>query len=287
MKIYLINIERASDRRQYMLGELSRLLPGVAIERAMCVDIKSDGWKAPTWVRAGRWKSDRWSLGPSDIEIFRSHMDCWEKISASREPGLVFEDDLLFAEQLATAVEVLTACAVEGLVRLDGVPGPILLGPQQPLSSGFSLARVKTIVASAGAYFVDPKTASGLAEVAQVNRTVDDFLFDPTPSDRGTSGHAAPIFQLEPAVAVQAQFGSFADERRVIPDFLLATKRADTGKRRDRRYTGPLAYRVRKELLRSVYRRRLKSRIAETLAAGGRWSSPVMSADLRLDQNDR
>ena len=90
-----------------MLSELSKLAPGIPIKRAFCKYIKDINCSMPKDIRPGRWKSDRWALGPSDVEIFRSHVDCWEKISFSDEMGIVLEDDLVFSNNFAKIVELL------------------------------------------------------------------------------------------------------------------------------------------------------------------------------------
>ncbi len=249
----------------------------------MCVDIKAPGWAAPTFVRPGRWKSDRWSLGPSDIEIFRSHIDCWEKIAASGEAGVVLEDDLLFSDDFARAISELKAVQVRGLVRLDGINRPQILKKAVMHLDKFTLCPVGSLVASAAAYMLDPKTAAELVAKVKIERTVDDYLFDPTSSDRGAKGHNLTILQLEPIVTVQAQFGKYADQRREVPHFLKTTKRVDAPKRKSRIYLGPWPYRVRKEILRAIYRRRLSQRIEGVISNGGRWDKPDLCADLIWD----
>lgn len=283
MKAFLINLDRAADRREHMLAELARLTPEIEVERAMSVDIKDPNWKAPDWIVPGRWKSDRWSLGPSDIEIFRSHIDSWETIAASGEPGLVLEDDLLFSEDFADAIKLLAETPVKGIVRLDGVDQPLILERSSHKFGQFNLSLVGSLAASAAAYMLDAETAAELVRTVRVERTVDDYLFDPTPSDRGARGHGLPIYQLEPVIAIQAQFGHFADAQKEIPDFLLATKRVDAQNRKSREYLGPLPYRLRKEVLRTLFRRRKAKRISSIGERGGRWALPVLSADLRWD----
>ena len=280
MKGYLINLDRASDRRDYMVGMLSRLVPDMVIERAMNVDIKAANWAPPTFIQPGRWKSDRWSLGPSDIEIFRSHIDCWEKISTSGEAGLVLEDDLLFSKNFPQAIEQLKSVRPRGIVRLDGVASPMILRKCVTQMTGFTLCPVGSLTASAAAYMLDPQTAAGLVANVKIERTVDDYLFDPTPQDRGAKGHDLPILQLEPIVAIQAQFGQFSDPEQVIPAYLKATKRTDTSTRKSQIYTGPRVYRLRKELLRALYRYRLTRRVKNVIVDGGRWGIADLSPDL-------
>jgi len=286
MIAYLINLDRASDRRDYMIEELSRLLPNMPVERAMCIDIKSADWVRPSFVQSGRWKSDRWSLGPSDIEIFRSHIDCWQKIAASGETGLVLEDDLLFSKKFGHAIKQLETAQLQGIVHLDGTGQPLILRNATTHLIDFSLCPVGTITASAAAYILNPKTAATLIENAKIERTVDDYLFDPTPSDRGTDGHGLPIFQLEPIVTIQAQFGTFADPVRLVPEFIKATKRVDANKRRDPKIIGPRLYRLRKEMLRALYRHRLAQRKRSTISKGGRWAVPELCYDLRWRSPD-
>ncbi|WP_171181211.1 glycosyltransferase family 25 protein [Ruegeria sp. HKCCD8929] len=281
MQAYLINLERAQDRHDYILSELSRLLPDIKVERALCIDIKVSGWKPPSFVKPGRWKSDRWSLTPSDIEIFRSHLDCWEKIAASGRPGLVLEDDLLFADDFGRVAGHLEQSGIHGIVRLDAVQSPLILGKPAPSVDGYSLTPALSLTASAAAYLLDPQSAASLARDARIERTVDDFLFDPTPKDRGARGHGLPILQLEPAIAIQAQFGSFSSADREIPEFLKMTKRTDVKTRKDRSYTGPLLYRLRKEVLRFAYRFRRAGRIKKIEKKGGRWGMPMLHPDLQ------
>lgn len=280
MKAYLINLDRAADRRNHMMTELSRLVPDVPVERAMCVDIKAPGWSAPAFVKPGRWRSDRWSLGPSDIEIFRSHMDCWEKIAASGKAGVVLEDDLLFSDRFAGAIRKLEAAQMRGIMRLDGVSRPLILEKAATHLDNFTLCPVGSLAASAAAYMLDPETAAELVDDAMIERTVDDYLFDPVPSDRGARGHGLTILQLEPVVAIQAQFGKFTDPKREVPSFLQTTKRVDAQKRKSRAYLGPWPYRVRKEMLRVQNRRRLIRRTQSAISNGGRWTVPDLSPDL-------
>jgi len=273
MKAYLINLDRAADRRNYMMQKLSRLIPNISVERAMCVDIKSPHWSAPSFVQAGRWRSDRWSLSASDIEIFRSHIDCWEKAAASGEAGLILEDDLLFSDRFTEAIREMQKDTPFGVIHLDAVSAPLLLGARETQMDGFTLQTIKSHTASAAAYIVSPDTAARLLDGVRIERTVDDYLFDPTPSDRGARGHGLPILQIEPIIAVQSQFAKYSDTTRTTPDFLEVTKRLDVSSRKARKFVGPWPYRLRKEILRAFYRRRLRKRIQATTIEGGRWAS--------------
>jgi len=66
------------------------------------------------------------------------------------------------------------------------------------------------------------------------------------PSESGASGHGLDIFQLEPVVALQAQFGTFNKASRDMPDFLLMTKRVDMANRKNKKFRGPFLYRLKK-----------------------------------------
>lgn len=263
------------------MQELARLVPDIPVVRAMCIDIKSPDWTAPSFVKPGHWLSDRWSLGPSDIEIFRSHIDCWKKISISGELGLILEDDLIFSDSFPNAIQQLKLAKIAGIIRIDGVCRSQLMEKPVKQLDGFTLCPIGSLTASAAAYVLDPTTAADLVADAKIERSVDDYLFDPTPSDRGARGHSLPILQLEPIVTIQAQFGQFADPKREIPSFLVATKRVDVQKRKSRIYVGPILYRLRKEFLRMLYRRRLAKRIEVSSFNGGRWAIVDLCRELR------
>jgi glycosyl transferase family 25 len=279
--IYLINLDRAQDRREYMLGELARLLPEARVERTLAVDIKSPDWSPPSDYSPGRWKSDRWALGPSDIEIFRSHLDAWGKIAASGKNGIILEDDVLFSDQFGDCVRALFEANAEGIIRLDATGNPALLEPACLQVGIFGLHQLRSQGASAAAYMLDSATAAKLAAEARTERTLDDFLFDPYAPERGARGHGLDIFQLEPVVALQAQFGTFNTASRDMPDFLLVTKRVDVANRKNKEFRGPFLYRLKKEFLRAKHRRAQVIRIHYVLAKGGSYRVIETASDLR------
>lgn len=227
----LISLDRAADRRDLFMEAMSRLAAEITVERARAVDVSQPGWSVPRGYRDPRWSSDRWSLRPSDIEIFLSHIDAWERIAASHAGGIVFEDDILFSDTFGPAALELARAAPDGIVKLDAVGAPHLMGP--PVAAGgLTLRRLEHYVPSAAAYFLTPETARRLAQNVRIERTVDDYLFDPYPEERGSAGHGLPIFQLDPAITVQGQFGTYADPGRPVPDFVTGTKRQDLSRRK-------------------------------------------------------
>ncbi|SDX65935.1 glycosyltransferase family 25 protein [Allgaiera indica] len=270
MQAFLINLDRATERRAYMLGELKRLWPELVVNRALAVDIKAPDWQPPARYRPGKWRSDRWALGPSDIEIFRSHLDCWEKIARSDQPGLVLEDDLLFSEQFRTSVEKMVQHPHPGVIRLDGLSRSLLLEAPIAICQDVGISRLRSLAPSSAAYLLWPQAAQALVSTAWIARTVDDFLFDPYPADRGTRGHGLPVWQFEPAPCTQAQFGGYEGAERSIPECLRITERKDTVIRKNRRLKGPLLYRLRKEFLRIRQRRLEAARVRRIVADGGR-----------------
>ena len=280
MKIYLINLERSVDRRNYMLSELSKLAPNITINRAACRDIKDTNWSMPKDIQDGRWSSDRWALSPSDIEIFKSHIDCWKKISLSGEIGIVLEDDLIFSKSFTKIIESLKANNLNGIIRLDGVNLPLLMSKSNKICNEFSISKINSIAASAAAYALDSNTAGKLISNIRVERTLDDYLFDPNPSDRGAKGHSLPIYQIEPITLVQAQFGNYSDKSCKIPDFLKITKRIDVKRRRSKSFRGPVLYRFKKQFLRMVYKNRLKKYKKALINKDGEWKVPDLSNDL-------
>lgn len=280
MKIYLINLERSVDRRSHMIKELEKLIPNVSINRALCVDIKNANWTMPDNIRPGRWSSDRWALSPSDVEIFRSHMDCWKKISKSGQMGIILEDDLLFSNDFGQVIKILENENLTGIVRLDGVNLPLIINKPTKITENITISKIDSIAASAAAYSLDPITATNLLLKAKVVRTVDDYLFDPATVSKGAKGHGLPIYQIEPIITVQAQFGIYSDKSHKIPEFLKLTKRVDVKSRKSRSLSEPILYRFKKEIIRIIYRYRLKSLKKDNINNGGACRVPRLSKDL-------
>ncbi|MDB4045793.1 glycosyltransferase family 25 protein [Amylibacter sp.] len=285
MKIYLINLETSSDRRAHMYNELKRLVPTIQIKRALCVDIKNNDWSTPKNIKPGKWQSDRWALGPSDIEIFRSHQYCWNKIAASKEMGIILEDDLLFSNNFPKILKFLTKLKINGIFKLDGVNLPLLINKPTMISENVQISKFKTIAVSAAAYAIDPQTAKELSGLAKINRTVDDYLFDPAQTSRNAQRHCLPIFQVEPVCAAQAQFGAYFDKTRQIPSFLEVTKRADAKSHKSRLLSGPILYRFKKEIIRTIYKYKLQKYKKNIIAKNSSWRSPRLSKDLVWKQD--
>lgn len=279
--IYLINLDRAQDRRDYMLAEIFRVLPEAQVERVLAIDIKSPDYAPPPDYSPGHWKSDRWALGPSDIEIFRSHLDAWRRIAASGRSGIVLEDDLLFSDLFGDCVRSLFEANPQGITRLDATGNPALLEPACLQIGLFRLHQLRSLGASAAAYMLDSGTAAKLTADARTERTLDDYLFDPYPTERGARGHGLDIFQLEPVIALQGQFGTFNSCSRNTPGFLLATKRIDVASRKSKEFRGPFLYRVKKEFLRAKHRRAQAIRVHDVLAIGGTHRVIETAFDLR------
>ena len=80
---------------------------------------------------------------------------------------------------------------------------------------------------------------------------------------------------------MQAQFGTYSDASRNIPVFLEVTKRVDVKYRKSRSQQGPILYRFKKEIMRIIYKYRLKKRKKNILANMGEWRKPILSKDLK------
>ena len=276
----LISLERAAERRALFVEAIQRLSPGVEIRRARAVDVSSPDWTVPEGYSDPNWASDRWALRPSDIEIFLSHKDAWEQLAESGQGGFVFEDDVLFSESFGGAAATLDAASPEGIIKIDGLGSPHLLGPIEAAGQ-LTLRRVEAYLPSAAAYYLSAETARKLSASARIERTVDDYLFDPYPEERGSAGHGLAIYQLDPAITVQGQFGTYSDLGRSVPDFVASTKRSDLAKRKSRVLAGPVHYRILKEWRRWRARKAFARRKDRVLASGGVFQPPVAPDDLR------
>ncbi|HSI47155.1 MAG TPA: glycosyltransferase family 25 protein [Ideonella sp.] len=97
MRLYVINLERATDRRASVEGQLGRLAPLTEFIPACdghAVDFSIETYAdllAPD-LRGGTFK-------PGAFACFLSHAMAWERIGSGAEPyGLVLEDDIVLNE---------------------------------------------------------------------------------------------------------------------------------------------------------------------------------------------
>lgn len=197
--VFFINMEDASDRRQWFEAQADRL--GLEVTRVNAVV----GRELPTETLE-RLKDSIQSgtpLGPSEIGCFLSHRRAWEQVLASgAEWAFVAEDDLHLADgaaayfrssgwipqdaELIKAETTFRRCHMQR----EGAPAP----------DGRVLRQVLSLHGGAGGYFIARKAAQDALDLTRdICEPADHVLFNPEFgffNDHRT-------YQIDPAIAVQ------------------------------------------------------------------------------------
>jgi glycosyl transferase family 25 len=130
MKIFLLNLERAPQRREIMLERLSAL--GLEAELLSAVDgIMLDAADLPPGTEPG--------LSPGEIGCYLSHVNFWKTIIQRQLPhAIIIEDDVIISPGLMPAVEEILALPMpfdavrlSALFPIRGIPVASLSGNAQ------------------------------------------------------------------------------------------------------------------------------------------------------------
>ncbi|MBO3761222.1 glycosyltransferase family 25 protein [Ciceribacter sp. L1K22] len=216
MAIYLINMDRDTDRLEHM----TRQLDGLAFERLPAFDGRRLTDEELAVIRAER-PGASWSRG--QVGCFFSHVEAWAKIAAGDDPyGVVLEDDLHLSGDFGKFAALYTIAGFPtdaDIVRLESTTNSVLLGPSTLDADGRSLRRIRSSTWCTGAYLLSKSAAAKLLALDKSTHTVADyFLFcyeaSPVPE-------LLNIYQLTPAVAIQDKFAN--------PETTTFTTTIDTG----------------------------------------------------------
>jgi len=114
MKIFLLNLERALQRREIMLERLAIL--GLEAELLSAVDGRM---LAPTDLPAGTERA----LSPGEIGAYLTHVNCWKTIIQRKMPyAIIIEDDVIISPGLMPVVEEIIALRIPfDAVRLSAL----------------------------------------------------------------------------------------------------------------------------------------------------------------------
>lgn len=173
LPVYLINLPRASDRRQRMEVRLAALgLPYIVIPG---VDGKAESGRllANTDIPAFRRNMGREIL-IGGLGCYHSHLLVWEQfLASSAEVALVLEDDIIFHDDFRNALELaLLARDHWDLLKLNKIRAKL------PISQGrvgpYDLMSYLGPNTGTGAYLVNRKTAAKLLQgMRRVTRATD------------------------------------------------------------------------------------------------------------------
>ena len=215
MKIYLISLKSALERRAFQQQQLSNLglefelvdalTPSTSIEQT--VSIKADRWERP--------------LMPTELACFLSHYSVWQKILDRNEAALILEDDVVLSKNLP---KFLTGVAV--LKGIDHITLEVRLRKKM-IATGHSrldqlgVAELLQDRTGAAAYILYPNGAEKLiTTTAKKGAALADAFI--------ANNHHIRSLQAIPALALQADVASaygIATELKTISYIQLNDKK--------------------------------------------------------------
>lgn len=200
MKAYCINLDRRSDRLEYMTHQFS--IQGMTVERIAAVDGTLPEVAAEAALVQPILRGQNISVGA--YGCFQSHREAWRKIAASCEAhGIVMEDDLVLADGFSSYLKDGWVPPDADVVRLE----TFLMRTHLDMSVDFPagsrhLLRLRSMHLGAGCYVISAAAAQRLYDCTAVIRyPVDVVLFCET------SELFAELvtYQMVPAPAAQEQ----------------------------------------------------------------------------------
>ncbi|MCM5552512.1 glycosyltransferase family 25 protein [Pleomorphomonas sp. NRK KF1] len=174
---YLINLERAVDRRALMADRLEAA--GLEHEIVNAVDGKRLQFPIPEFSELSFKLLHGRRIIPAEVGCYLSHIECAKQfLKSGSDYALILEDDVSFADDFVEAIDL--AC-VQGrhwdILRLTTVnrEGGVKF---KPLSATRSLAVALTRKKGAGAYVVNRRAAAWMVEKLMPMRLSYDIAFD-------------------------------------------------------------------------------------------------------------
>ncbi|WP_304246924.1 glycosyltransferase family 25 protein [Parabacteroides gordonii] len=181
IKTYVINLKNAVDRRQNVLGELSKH-PFMNYELVEAVDGREMSQEDVDHLFDCKRFSLRFGreVFPGEIGCTLSHRECYRKLlSSEEEVALILEDDVRFLAEENRVEELIRTISAQ----MTGIPRVITLTRhhlyyswgERPVVGEYSLCRVREAWGTC-AYLVNRKAAAVLLKIGKPYFVADDFL---------------------------------------------------------------------------------------------------------------
>lgn len=176
-RTYLINLDRAEDRLEFMDAQLRRI--GIEYERITAVDRLTLSASAPEYDAKGYRLLHGRGFHDGEIACYLSHIACLRAFLASpAEHALILEDDGRLPDDLAA---IIRAAIAEGdewdILRLSTVNSGIRI-PYRKFDATHSFAIALTREKGAGGYVVNRRCAEVFIERLLPIRVAWDIAFD-------------------------------------------------------------------------------------------------------------
>ena len=167
LKTFVVNLERSTERRADMAKKLEALK--VPFEFFSAVDGRAQ--KHPLFDRYDRHLAlirYGFELAPGELGCYASHFLLWQRCIEEDEPVLILEDDIDFASNFRSAVDLVAQKVNKfGLLRLSAHK-PRKFAVCEQAANGLTIIRFKRGPHGTSSYAVSPSAALKLVQAAQV-----------------------------------------------------------------------------------------------------------------------
>lgn len=174
MRIFVINLDRSTERMRRMDGLMRRL--GLDYTRIAAVEGKAlseetvRNW--PVRAGCGRPRGE-------EIATILSHAKCWEAVAGGDGSyGLVLEDDVVFARNFVDLLaDPRLVSGDPDMVRLEAWPIKLTIGVGKTwLNGGYRRHRMHDTVAGSAGYLISPAHAAWMLSYSRVFTAPIDLM---------------------------------------------------------------------------------------------------------------
>jgi glycosyl transferase, family 25 len=221
MKAYVINVEHSRERMAHMTSVLSIL--DIAFERFDAIyGARIDEHPLARIVGQNGYRP----LGLGEVGCLLSHIEVWRLVAAgSDEFAAIFEDDVFLDSRLPLLLQgpQLFPPGAD-VVKLDTHSRPTYLAHREyPGPESLRFRRLRSRHYGSAAYILSRSAARRLLErPALFNTPVDAALFEP----QHTIGRSLKVFQVFPAVAIQAMLTPEGRDRAAMASSIVDDRAA-------------------------------------------------------------
>ena len=113
MKILVINLKKATERRQFQTAQLQTL--GLDYQFFDAINANDADAMRPK----AYWRTGQRPLRETEKACFLSHRACWEKVLETDEPALILEDDALLSDKVPELLKSLKTVQDFDILNLE------------------------------------------------------------------------------------------------------------------------------------------------------------------------
>jgi len=191
MKIYIINLPTAIERRQFQKKQLSNLGLDYEILKATSIHDINDETYAKHYKD---WQRPLWN---TEVACYFSHRSVWQKIIDTNTPALILEDDALLSKCVPELLKSFTNKQNVDLINLEAAGRKKFISKiGENITSNSKLFRLYQDRNGAAGYILWPSGAKKLLEHESLNGIglADAHI---------ASCYSVKSYQVEPAAIIQ------------------------------------------------------------------------------------